>query len=287
MDSVFPKNRLYFLWGEFSFAFFWLTVLSGVVLVVFYNPADPSGSMNLSMQTNPYFNVIRDVHYFSANFFIVFLLLHFWDYFPGLSYAKEKRLRWFGLLISIFTSFYLMISGFILKGDVDSYLALDVFRGLMQRIPLAGNDLSLFFTGYGNDMTILYLQHSAMATIFTLFMIIEHSRRKWPTSRVFWTAASIILAISWLFNTPVKMPYERIVKGPWYFTGTQEILHHLSNPETFILLLTGYFLLLFWYPYSQGRWRKAIIFWMILSTILYAILTMIALIFRGENWAWI
>lgn len=287
MNSLFPKNKIFYKWGDFAYAFFWITVISGGILVIFYNPVNPWGSIQHSMVNNPFFNVIRDIHYFGANLFIVALILHFWDYLPYISFFKLKKIRWLGILLSIFTSFYLMISGFILKGDADSLLALDVFRGLMVRVPYIGKSLSLFFTGYDENLTVLYLQHSGIATVFTIAMIYEHSRRRWPQKDVFWMGMGIVFFTSLLWNTPVHMPYERIIKGPWYFVGFQEILHHLSHPEFFLSLLAFYFVLLIIFPYMKKKLYWMIFIFILFTFVLYIGFTIIALLFRGENWSWI
>jgi len=82
------------------------------------------------------------MHYWSAQIFLVFTLIHIWDHFR---IRTEKGIRtgvWFRLGIAIFVIFYAMLSGFILKGDTDSRQALRIFSSLVEAIPLAGSQLS-------------------------------------------------------------------------------------------------------------------------------------------------
>ncbi len=287
MKSVFSKKWSVFRFGDFSYAFFWIAVLSGAILAVFYQPQTPELSIQENLIQNPYFSLFRDMHYFSANFFIITLLLHFWDYFPFIQKDAIKPGRWMTMLFSLFLSFYLMISGFILKGDLDSLLALDVFRGLMTRLPVAGKDLSAFFTGSGSSLMVVYLQHAGIATILTLAIIYEHSRKRWPAGEVFIYSFIVTGVASQIWNAPIKMPYDVVVKGPWYFVAFQEALHHIPQPEYFLSLLAVLFIILYLYDYTRDKTRKIAIGFFLFWFILYLVATVIGLYFRGENWSWV
>ena len=93
--------------SRIALALFWISVASGVVLAFQYSPF---GNVFKNVQditySYPYGFFIRGVHYWSAQFFLVFTLFHIADHFIKKSYRKGKGKRWIYLALSTVSVFF-------------------------------------------------------------------------------------------------------------------------------------------------------------------------------------
>jgi hypothetical protein len=181
---------------------------------------------------------------------------------------------------------YAMLSGFILKGDVDSEQALNIFRSLFSSIPFIGDQVGYILLGAEGSYLLLYVNHIAIATIFIIAIQFEHARILWGKALTFFILALIILVLSLLFQAPLHDGLSSVIKGPWYFLGLQEMLHWMSRPGWIWLIISVLFIPVFIIPYFHVKWAKGFKYFMVLAFCFYAVLTIIGYFFRGEEWKW-
>jgi quinol-cytochrome oxidoreductase complex cytochrome b subunit len=263
-----------------------ICIVSGVILSVPFNVYDPYASISSFILVNPGATIARNMHYWSAQLFLVFTVVHMWDHFR---ISTEKGIRtgpWLRLVLGILVIFYAMLSGFILKGDVDSEQASNIFRSLFDSIPLIGTQLSLVLLGKEGSYLLLYVNHIAIATIFIIAIQFEHSRALWGKALSFIILSLLILVLSLLFQAPLHDGQSNLIKGPWYFLGLQEILHWMSRPAWIWLVLAALFVPLFFLPYVRPKGSSAIKYFLFIAFLFYALLTIIGYFFRGEEWKW-
>ncbi len=273
-------------WGFLAIANFLICVISGIFLAIPYDVNQPFNSIAQMLLTNPGASFIRNAHYWSAQLFLVFTILHIWEYLKSEKTKKLKNGIWLRLVISLFFIFYVMISGFILKADMDSQQAHRIIQSLAESLPVIGNLLAYSLIGREGSLQILYVHHIATATIFLIIIILEHTKTIWTKARTFFIATIIISALSFLFRAPLHNNITPVVKGPWYFLGLQEILHWMSNPGWLLLILLGLLVLIYFIPKIKlpgaGILRRIILY----TFYIYMALTTIAYFLRGENWEW-
>ena len=273
--------------GTLAVAMFWLVILSGILLAVPFNVESPYLSVSTLIVTNPWGAIIRNYHYWSSQFFLLFSLIHLYDHFHYKENIGLKKGMAFRLSIGVLIIFLAMITGFLLKGDSDSEQARHILQTLAERIPLIGESLAFSLLGHPESYQLIYVHHIATFTVFIAVIIIEHSRRKyWPPLFDFVVSIIGVMAFSWLFSAPLHDNLNPAVKGPWYFVGFQEILHWLSHPEWSLLLFLVLLVLLYLVNSAKGKMvffskRSLLVF-----TGFYLILTVIGLFFRGERWQW-
>lgn len=279
-------NRLLPTTGMLSFASFLVAVLSGVVLAFFYDVHRPLDSLEVMATLNRPAHLFRSLHYWSGQLFMGFFLLHFLEYLLLRGDRKILYGVWSRLVLSLFFIFFVMLSGFMLKGDREGLLATRILRGLLAELD-SGQGLSFAVLGQKSSLQILYMHHIATATIFVLYIIVEHSRRIWPTSSatLYALAASLILSVAW----PVALlqPHHQIIKGPWYFLGLQEALHWMSSPVWLWPIIGLVFLALLALPRLHGSSRRWIEGSLYIAILVYALLTLIGAFFRGGSWSWV
>lgn len=281
-----PFRMLIDTFGGIALSSLLICVISGVVLAVPYDVNDAYASISSFVLTNPGAVIARNMHYWSAQFFLVFSFLHVWDH---LRIGTEKALNigiWFRLLISIFVILYAMLSGFILKADADSLQALMIFRSLFDAIPIIGIYISRVLLGSGDGFVLLYVNHIALATIFIFLVLFEHSRMIWGKGITFVVTVLFLLVFSLLFQAPLHDMQSQVLKGPWYFLGLQEMLHWMGQPAWIWVIAALVMLPILLMPYMHKRTGRILKYFLVALVVFYAVLTIIGYFFRGEQWRW-
>ena len=280
----FPKRILSFTYGHIAFAAFLIAAVSGIFLAIPFDIVKPFDSVSLILLTNPGGVLFRNVHYWSAQFFLIFTILHLFDHLKNSTERNLKSAVWTRLVISILVVFFVMLSGFILKADADSLQAKRIITSLLDKIPLFGKQLSYSFFGGDKNFQIIYVHHIATATIFLWIIIVEHSRFIWPKLKLVLYLTPLLILIGYLFPPVLNDGLVSVIKGPWYFLGLQEILHWLSYPLISIAIILIVLFAIYILPKlsesNSGLLKRAIL----ASGIIYIVLTIIGFYFRGTDW---
>jgi hypothetical protein len=256
---------------------------SGVLLAVPYSVKEPLDSISLMVLDNPAAAFIRNIHFWSAQFFLVFSILHLIDHFIQKTEYDLGRGIWLRLTLSLPVMFFVMITGFILKGDADAFSAFRILAALFEKIPLTGGLLKSSLMGSESNLELVYIHHVATATIILFIILYEHSRKIWPAMTGFIILLFLILLMSFFLHAPIGHDSG---KGPWYFIGFQEILHWSSQPGwTWIMFLAVLFLI--WVlPMTAFKLNVRLKSLLLLMLVLYVFLTITGAFFRTENWQW-
>ncbi len=273
-------------YGSISIANFLICAISGIFLAIPYDVNNPYDSVSLLMITNPMASFMRNIHYWSAQFFLVFTLLHLWEYLNPKKDFRLKKGVWPRVVISVIFIFYVMLSGFILKADADSEQARRIIESLITSIPLIGYLLNYLFIGPEESYQLIYVHHIATATIFVAIITFEHARTIWAKRETILAGIGIVLVFSLLFRAPLHDGLNPIVKGPWYFVGFQEILHWLTHPAYSLIFILLLLVIIYYFPFLRYRRAKIIRKTFLFLFIVYMVLTVIGYFFRGENWNW-
>jgi len=273
--------------GQISLALLLICVVSGILLAVPYDVNDAYASISLMMLINPAAILFRNMHYWSANFFLVFSLIHIWDHFSAKAGIKLKSGIWLRLSIGVLIILLAMLTGFLLKADADSLQARRILNDLVGGIPFIGSLLSASLLGISDSLQVIYVHHIATFTLFIVIIIMEHHKTIWPgLKETIWVTA-FVLVLSFLFVAPLHDNLNPVIKGPWYFVGLQEILHWLSTPQVSLLIVLLFILLIFLVPYGSPRNQFVTKRALLILTIIYLLLTLTGYFFRGPNWKFI
>ncbi len=266
-------------WGDISFHAFHIAVFSGIVLSFHYDPSKPFESLQLISGLVPFGELLRRIHYFSSQIFLLSLIFHKLEYLG--SNRPYSRTKWTKEVLIIFPlSFLLLFTGYILRGSKEGIFALNIARNLLSSIPLIGGVLNGII--FGNRIFIVFLNHAVTFTLPMFFLFYWHVRLIYPDYSRFLFVFAITLAASLLFypsiGHPVDFPVDP-VKGPWFFLGIQELVYLL--PPFLGGIVYPLVLLISLSFYSRSRiWKMA--FWILLGV--YLILSIVAGFLRGEGW---
>lgn len=280
------KILLFDTFGAITLASLLICSVSGIFLAIPFDVNDPYQSISLFLLNSPGATFFRNVHYWSAQFFLVFTIAHTWDHFYQSTEKKVKRGVWLRLTISIIVIFYVMISGFILKGDQDAIQARQILDSLIAGIPLIGNFLSYSLLGSPENYQLIYVHHIATATIFIFIISFEHVKTIWTKAKTVFITSILIIVLSFCFQAPLHDDFDPVVKGPWYFLGLQEILHYLSQPEYSLLGILFLLMLLYFIPWMNKLFSRITKWFLLAVFTAYLVFTILACCYRGENWKW-
>ncbi|HNX56986.1 MAG TPA: cytochrome b N-terminal domain-containing protein [Prolixibacteraceae bacterium] len=264
-----------------------ICAVSGVLLAIPYDFTHAHQSLSEMLLSNPAGTFIRNLHYWSAQLFFIFSILHVYDHFYKKTETNIRNRRtWTLLVIVLIFLGYEMISGFILKGDSAGIQAQRILASLFESIPFVGKMLSAAFSGSNDNQQVVYIQHVATGTILLFIAVYDHVKTIWPKRKSWLIVLGFLLILSFLFRAPFGMADSTIVKGPWFFVGIQEMLHLTSHPVYVILLIFGLLLAIWLLPKLSSSIRRKVKLVLLISGMIYLVMTLVALLFRGENWEW-
>jgi hypothetical protein len=271
--------------GDLAAAAFIVAGASGVALAVPFDPADAYGSIAAMLLVNPGAAFFRSMHYWAGQMCLVLTVLHLWDHLRVRTERHVGRGVWLRLSLALPLLAFIMLSGFILRGDPEARQALRIVTEATAQIPWIGSLAALLVFGPANRLDVVYVQHAAVATIVVWLFIVEHSRRVWPRPLPLLAVTLVTAAISLVLTPGLHDGLDPILKGPWYFLGLQEILHWTPWPR--LVLLSGavvvgaIFAVRVFRPAAAAR-TKGILLALSLA---YAVLCGVGAFLRGENWS--
>lgn len=272
--------------GDVAAAAFVLCALSGAFLAVAFDTRDAAGVIAGWLLANSGAVFVRNVHYWTAQLFLVCTVLHAWEHIRLGTERRVGRGVWLRMVLALPALVFVMLSGFLLRGDADARQALRIVREIAGAVPLVGTRLGTFLFGAGEQLQVVYAHHAATATIVVWLVIVEHARRLWPRAGGVAAVGVSTAAVSLVLSPGLHDGMDPLLKGPWYFLGLQEVLHWLQGPWPVVWGAVAGLVVLWAVPRLSGAWRTWTL--RLLLTVLagYAALTAVGLFFRGENWRW-
>jgi hypothetical protein len=272
--------------GGFAFASLLVAALSGVALALPFDVRKPYDSIAVVLLTNPGARFYRSVHYVAAQLFLLLTIVHAWDHFRRGTERRVAPAMWARVTLLGPVAVFLMLSGFVLKGDAEGMQAFRILTTVVHQVPLIGPTLSLLLFGADpGALQVLYVHHVATATICVWLFTAEHARGAWPKLVPVGVVAFVSAALAFFVSPALHDGFDLLLRGPWYFLGLQELLHWAPRAGWLIAAFAIVLLVTFVVPRVsplRARWAKRALAACLVS---YLLTTAFALLFRGENWA--
>lgn len=206
-----------------------LCLASGIVLVFYYRPMG-NVFQNVEEITTlvPFGWFFRQLHYGSGQLFVILMLLHTLDHFLKKRYLTYLFKEWGLLIFSLCLCFFVLFTGFVLKGDKEGFFAGHIFMNILEAIPVIGGSVSKLFIVPGDSFFFLpYLYHCFFLPILIIYLIREHIRQWFPNQRFLLIGTVGLFLYAILVRPAIDIPPEapvEVVKGPWFFLGIQTLL---------------------------------------------------------------
>jgi len=135
--------------GGAAFIYFLMLACTGLLLSMYYVPSEKEAFKSVAAITNDVTLgwLIRSIHKWSANLFIIFIMLHTIRVFVSRAYRPPRELNWMagvlGLVIAMASGF----TGYLLPWDQKAYWATEVGTSMFGTVPLIGDYLMRFVRG--------------------------------------------------------------------------------------------------------------------------------------------
>ncbi|MDR7418718.1 MAG: cytochrome b N-terminal domain-containing protein [Armatimonadota bacterium] len=200
INKVYPSdlNPLYYT-GGLTNLFLFTLVLSGIFIFFYYVPSLSGAHQSVAYLTErvPYGGLIRGIHRYAADAFIVAALLHLFRNWFTDRYLFSRDSPWIsGMFLLIFGGF-IGITGYILVWDVRGLVVLSQLLTLLHAVPLLGPTLAwVLQAGVGiSEETlprILYLHVGPASLLYGLlwwhYVRLRHPK-VWPPAT--WVLVSL------------------------------------------------------------------------------------------------
>ena len=272
--------------GDAALAAFVLCAVSGVLLVPAFDARDGALSIAQWLLANPGAAVLRNLHYWTAHGFLALTVLHVWDSLRRGLERRPSRGVWLRLVGGVPVIAFLMLSGFLLRGDADALQARRILEQMLSLVPFAGPALAQLLLGQEGGATgAVFVQHAASATLVVWAVIAEHARRLWGGVRamILVTVAGAALALG--VSPGLHDGLFPSVRGPWYFLGLQELLHWSTWPAWLLWAGAAVLAVLAWIPVARPKAGARAKGALTAGAAAYLALCVVVLFTRGANWS--
>jgi cytochrome b6 len=174
------SHSIWYYFGGVSLFLFIIQVITGILLLFYYK-----GSADLAYESVQFIMskvefgwLIRSIHMWSANLFILSVFIHMFSVFFEKAYRRPRELTWITGFFMFVLSLAFGFSGYLLPWNELAFFATKVGTDIAGALPLIGEPLRFFLRG-GEDVTGATLSrffgfHVALLPgVFTFFLIIH------------------------------------------------------------------------------------------------------------------
>ncbi len=215
-------------WGGHALISLYISVLSGIVIGLQYNAAEPFYSTATIELVVPFGSFWRALHYYSSQAFFLLLLCHLLVILYRNS-TSFSRSAWLRLTASVPIALLLLFSGYVLRGDATGEAAGAIAEHIALSIPLIGESFNKFlFDVQASGVQKMYINHLIGLMVLGGFAVWPHLRRYPALWRNHIPITLLLLGLSVVLTTPMEV--DRIgllhIAGPWFFLGLQELLRY-------------------------------------------------------------
>ncbi|XOF35147.1 MAG: cytochrome b N-terminal domain-containing protein [Candidatus Electrothrix sp. YB6] len=263
-------------WGGHALISLYISVLSGLIIGLQYNAAEPFYSTATIELVIPFGSFWRSLHYWSSQAFLLLLLVHL-----GIIIWRNKvpftRSAWLRLNAALPVTLFLLFTGYILRGDATGEAAGAIAENITRSIPLFGAPLNkVLFDGSAKGVQKVYLNHLSGLMILGGICVWPHLRRYTALWRNHFPLTLLLLVLALILKTPLEHDHFGLlhIAGPWFFLGLQELLRYLpvfwagiaapAIPVAILLLLP-----------AEGRPRRMALWGMGIWLVGYALFSII------------
>jgi quinol-cytochrome oxidoreductase complex cytochrome b subunit len=151
------KSGGFMFWtGAMISAVFLYEVVTGLILLFYYEPSNAYKSTEAFLNTVPYGSIILTTHLYGAYAMIVLVYIHLLrNLFVG-AYKKPRQMQWLSGILLLLLTIGVGFFGYSMSGDVLSQDATDVGRGISGATPVIGQYLTSLFFGSGTQLSLFH-----------------------------------------------------------------------------------------------------------------------------------
>jgi quinol-cytochrome oxidoreductase complex cytochrome b subunit len=297
-----PRFRLLHLFSAVAVLLLVVQVLSGILLLAYYRPTAAGAFHSLAILVDQVWLgwLVRSLHVWSADFLVLFSVLHFVRVYFAHAYRAPRQLTWSTGIVLLIVLLAFSFTGTLLPWDQYAYWSTETARQTIAAIPILGRVvLDVLWGGWALGEEVLmrfYVAHVAVlpwaAAIFLWLHlrlvwhlgltdpVVVARRRRGPESPFFpdfvlnmliavLALIGILLTVATVRPPPLSDPADPLrplspVRPRWYFLPLHQFLREMpgANAALVIVLVA---IALFLVPVVDGtpdrRPRRVLVRW--------------------------
>lgn len=174
------KYSFFYLFGGLAFFFFFVQLLTGVLLALYYTPTTDGAheSVKAIMHDVDYGWLIRSVHSWGSHCMVATVLVHMLSAFFMRAYRKPKELVWITGVMALGVVLGFSFTGYLLPWDTTAYFATLIGTEIPKTIPVIGELAVRLLRGgeeVGSDaLRRMFTIHTIVLPLFSLVLIGGH-----------------------------------------------------------------------------------------------------------------
>jgi cytochrome b6 len=142
-----------FYLGTITFSLFVVLVVTGVLLMLYYQPAIPNAYQNMKdlqyVVSDGMF--LRNMHRWAAHLMVIAVFLHMLRVFYKGAFRQPREFNWVIGVFLLLLTLLLSYTGYLLPYDQLSYWAVTVGANIVKYVPVVGQKIRFLLLG-GNDI---------------------------------------------------------------------------------------------------------------------------------------
>jgi cytochrome b6 len=148
------RGSVWYYFGGVSLFLFIIQVLTGILLLLYYKGSEQLAfeSIQFIMSKVQFGWLIRSIHSWSANLFILSVCIHMFSVLFERSYRKPREITWVTGMLMFFLALGFGFSGYLLPWNELAFFATKVGTDIAGVLPLIGKPIMVFLRG-GDDVT--------------------------------------------------------------------------------------------------------------------------------------
>lgn len=148
------RNSVWYYFGGVSLFFFIIQVVTGILLLFYYKGSADLAfeSIHFIMSKVQFGWLIRSIHTWAANLFILACFIHMFSVYFEKSYRKPREMTWVTGMLMFFLALGFGFSGYLLPWNELAFFATKVGTDIAGAVPLIGEPIKIFLRG-GEDVT--------------------------------------------------------------------------------------------------------------------------------------
>ncbi len=148
------RGSVWYYFGGVSLFLFIIQVVTGILLLLYYKGSEQLAfeSIQFIMSKVQFGWLIRSIHSWAANLFILSAFIHMFSVFFERAYRKPRELTWLTGMFMLFLGLGFGFSGYLLPWNELAFFATKVGTDIAGVLPLIGKPIMEFLRG-GDDVT--------------------------------------------------------------------------------------------------------------------------------------
>ena len=148
------RNSVWYYFGGVTLFLFIIQVLTGILLLLYYKGSEAQAfeSVQFIVSKVEFGWLIRSIHSWAANLFILAALIHMFSVYFERSYRRPREITWLTGMFMLFLGFGFGFSGYLLPWNELAFFATKVGTDIAGVLPLIGEPVMVFLRG-GEDVT--------------------------------------------------------------------------------------------------------------------------------------